>query len=375
MMNNNITINRDSTYSSRLAEKLPCFREQQKYTDWKILVGEETIECHANIISAFSPVCERMMATAMTEGINREVAFKTINPDTMKLIINYMYTGEVTLEQSDVVEMLKVCDYLEILELRDRIVRCIPEMLAPDNVIGWKQLAVVFQLDGLLVSCNAMIVKDFKQVTQGQEFLDLSLEELEECLEEATRNNISSDDILHAVFTWINCDLKERVDLLDRILKYVKLEKCSYRCLKDVMTQFKEVLDHNSQLLQKVEHFLQQQSSPLNAALTTMLSIIVIGGKYSRECWALRNDCDFEDLTVVPGDMTGICSSFAVLEGVGFILTGGLQTSVCALFDLVTKKWKSLPSLTADRHYHASLCIHGDLFILGMALYTYRVIQ
>ena len=98
--------------------------QRQKPTDCKIIAGEETREtfdCHATIICAASPLIKRMLGADMTEGINREITFGTIQAEIMRLILDYAYNGTVSIETAYIQKTVQACDYLEILKLRDKI--------------------------------------------------------------------------------------------------------------------------------------------------------------------------------------------------------------------------------------------------------------
>ena len=52
------------------------------------------------------------------------------------------------------------------------------------------------------------------------------------------------------------------------------------------------------------------------------------------------------------------------------ILTGGLETDVCVLLDMSTKKWKVMKSMKHHRYRHASVCIRQQVYVFGYGTKT-----
>ena len=61
------------------------------------IIEDNRYECHANVISACSPLFERMLDSNMKEGIERKITLKDVTPQRMKMILDYMYIGIFTL--------------------------------------------------------------------------------------------------------------------------------------------------------------------------------------------------------------------------------------------------------------------------------------
>ena len=145
------------THSKRQSDKFSAFLDEKKFTDCKITAQNETILCHAVIISASSPVLERMLESEMKEGLNQEIIFDTIHPDIMKKMILFMYTGTVTAKKDQVLEIVLVSDYLQIDGIKECCLEVLLDILSPANVVGWMQWTALFQLDDIAFKCKKFI--------------------------------------------------------------------------------------------------------------------------------------------------------------------------------------------------------------------------
>ena len=119
-MSDHITIRVDKDYSRNIATSFSRFQHEKKFWDCKIRVGTETLYCHSYIISSLSPVIEEMIETKIREGSAKEITFKDIQPEAIRKITNYMYTGSVNIPKELLLEVVQVCDELKIEDLKER---------------------------------------------------------------------------------------------------------------------------------------------------------------------------------------------------------------------------------------------------------------
>ena len=356
-MADSITVNRDSASK----EQLSVNNEHSNKPDFKIFVGKtkETFQCHSCIISNFSPVMKRMLETDMAEGIHKTMTFDTIEPKVMKMIISYVYSGTVTIEQSYLKELVKTCDYLEILELRDGILEQVSRNLTPNNVIGWLRLAGRLQLDTFAEKCQEIVLVSFKQITKGHEFVELHLEELKFVLQ-AAAINVLPDDLLHSLFSWITFDVDSRVTALglQDVPNIIKFESCSSLVLNKIITQFKQIIDKSPVVHNAIQSVFQ----------TRKTGLVVTGGFDNKKCWEFDSN-QFKDMNIpqIPDDKYDVFHSICLYQGVGCIATGGFYGNACSLYHVAAKQWKRLRNLRMTKHhvFHASACVCGELFIFG----------
>jgi hypothetical protein len=375
-MAHNVVLTRDFAYSQQLADKFLSFRDTQRFTDCKIRIqtcnqgsGQDTgnvIDCHANVLCAFSPVIDRMLESAMIEGQTKILEFPDIAPGILRQVVDYIYTGNITMAEEDVMEVVRVCDFLQMLEPRDRYVQEVLKMVAPRNVIGWMRLASSLSLDSVMMQCLDMISKSFQEVTSAEEFLELNLEELEYFLQDCCcSEDISSDDKLGAVFAWLSVVPENRVS--EKSLEYVEMyiNNSSKSMLSRLCGKYQKLIASDERLEANVERVLKRKDkSGFQAAISAMLSLVVIGGSYNQIGWYL-GESELEEFTAIPDDIFSSGLSVCRYHGVGLVVTGGLQKKVCVVFNVLTKSWTNWQPMRQTRHNHVSACIQEELFVIG----------
>ena len=105
------------------------------------------------MLAAHSPVIKGMFRSNMSEVGKQSMTLNHIKPDIMKILLDYMYSGQVTFQTDQLEGVIAACNYLQITELQTMCVAEVPSTLKPDNVISWMQLGN--QLDITNFKANA----------------------------------------------------------------------------------------------------------------------------------------------------------------------------------------------------------------------------
>ena len=82
-----ISVLRTTAYSSRLAKGFHQLLEDGELTNFRILSGTQSFECHKSILSSVSDVFKAMIKTNMTEAFTGEVRLDNIPPS----VISYFW--------------------------------------------------------------------------------------------------------------------------------------------------------------------------------------------------------------------------------------------------------------------------------------------
>lgn len=80
----------------------------------------------------------------MNETTDRIVDIHNINGDMMNLILDYIYTNEIKLNESNIYEILSASNQLQILELMLLCEDYLIEKLNSENILGIKEFASFF---------------------------------------------------------------------------------------------------------------------------------------------------------------------------------------------------------------------------------------
>ena len=77
----------------QMIEPFGKFFGNKKFSDVKIISGDEEFHCHRIILSGRSPVFEAMFRSDMTENNSEEVCIKDIDPKVVREMLHFIYNG------------------------------------------------------------------------------------------------------------------------------------------------------------------------------------------------------------------------------------------------------------------------------------------
>jgi len=99
------------------AEKLA---EEQEYTDVTLAAGDKLIPAHKMVLSICSPFFQRLFRQLGSDK-STVIYLKDILPRHLDLLIQYMYKGEIKVEENELVTILNTAQSLEIRGLTDTV--------------------------------------------------------------------------------------------------------------------------------------------------------------------------------------------------------------------------------------------------------------
>ncbi|XP_039526395.1 kelch-like protein 10 [Pimephales promelas] len=148
-----------------------------------------------------------------------------ISQDILPLIIQYAYTRSVLITQENVVELLVAAEMILVSGLVDACCQFLESHLCPENCIGiWKFTEEFFSCSKLHCKAKHYILQHFEEVLHvSEEFLELSLEQLEEIIDEDELNVKQEEVVFEAVLHWINHEPENRRQHIPVLLPKVRL--------------------------------------------------------------------------------------------------------------------------------------------------------
>ena len=152
-----VYIPRSVAYSERLARGFLQLKIDREHTNFRILSGNKSFDCHKAILSANSGVLRAMMKPHTAEACQGEATMDNVPPPVVELLLNYMYTGELRIPTDLLQDTVKACDYLELLDLKEHCLNQAVTTLKPTNAISWYKTAENLDLHEIKTKCLEII--------------------------------------------------------------------------------------------------------------------------------------------------------------------------------------------------------------------------
>ncbi|XP_070534626.1 zinc finger and BTB domain-containing protein 24-like [Ptychodera flava] len=102
--------------SSSILKRLNEFRKQSLLTDVEFCVQGQHFACHQAVLACCSPMFNSVLTSDAHKNKIRE-CFAVLDANTVKDLLDFMYTGQVTITMHNVEQLLKVSNELKFEEL------------------------------------------------------------------------------------------------------------------------------------------------------------------------------------------------------------------------------------------------------------------
>lgn len=198
--------------------------------------GNTQFAVHGPVIAAASPVLREALSKK-SDLISQEgtiYRLKEVSSSILADLIEYIYTGDVTLEKENVVGLLDAACRYKIPALSRPCCDWLSLQLDSDNVVGILWLARKCNrkyTKDLEEEANAFIIAHFVSVCEEDEFDELEFEDLKEIIQHDDLCVESEEDVFVAIAKWVNADEDNRLPYMEALLRCVRLNVTSLEFL------------------------------------------------------------------------------------------------------------------------------------------------
>ena len=203
-----ISFPRTEKYSVKLADNIMTLRNEKMLMDFKICSKDDTIPCSKFIMAAHSPMLRAMLASNMAEVAKQEIRLDHMDLGIIQIILDYMYCENVSFHKDQLMALITAADYLQMTELKEMCLDEVPAILEPANVITWWKEAGKMNYDAIIDMCEEIIAANVNQVSQQDDFLNLSIAEMQDYVSNVCKDSVKADDVLNAVMRWVSYERK-----------------------------------------------------------------------------------------------------------------------------------------------------------------------
>jgi len=153
---------------STLIADLSSLLKEGLYSDFKLKVDGKEFEVHMSILSARSPVFKAMFQHKMRESKEKKVDISDLSADTVRQMLQHIYTGEVsTLEQS-AESLLEAADKYDLASLKSACEETLRSKLEVKNAARLLMLADKHHADQLKADCMHFFAAHSKEVQESE---------------------------------------------------------------------------------------------------------------------------------------------------------------------------------------------------------------
>ena len=153
-----------------------------KYSDFRISADGSTFPIHKSIVGPQSEYFDAMFFSAMKEQYLHEATVEGIAKDIIAHILDFFYSGTIEITSSNVYEMMKAANYLNISAIKTFCTEFLLEEVALENCLALKRFSKSYDLNDVSEKVDNFIEKHFGSVINSDEFKTLEFDEVKSVL-------------------------------------------------------------------------------------------------------------------------------------------------------------------------------------------------
>lgn len=159
---------------SFLAKDYEKFLNDQEFSDFTFVIGNEEIRAHSQIVSARNQVFGIMLNSEKAERVNRKIMIMEIKPYIFKLFLKFIYSGILDTEDVDhLLELVAVANKYSVGRLIEACERILVNKLSIYNVIYIFDTSDLMGMKILKIKCIGFIIRNRDEVMLTQGYKDL----------------------------------------------------------------------------------------------------------------------------------------------------------------------------------------------------------
>ncbi|KAI4461309.1 kelch protein [Holotrichia oblita] len=369
-------------YPPKVLGNLNQLRQNSRFCDVEIVAGDKIIKAHKAVLAASSNYFQAMFTGGLCEKDQNSVELHAISSHILEILINFIYSGEVCINQNNVQELIVAADMLELHEVVLGCSDFLIKELHPINAVGIFRFAEAHNCTELMTASYEFILNNFPQVCNEDEIYDLPKDQIIKFLSSEHVKVDSEFQVFQAAIRWITHDIMERRRYVFEILKHVRLPLFSLGLLERAVN---ECNDSSLKVaLKSVHNDLVNRKGCLvpltvNPRICAKKDIYVIGGNKREFVWhrgsesycvsVVKFDTFKREWSTAPDLLVNrIVPGVATLNGRIYVVGGEQESnslSCCECYDPQLNSWKLIASMIVPRCEFGLCALNGYLYALG----------
>lgn len=207
-------------------------RKQGKLCDVTIKVDDKLFSAHRIVLCATIPYFNSMFTIDMVESRQREVEVRGIDPSAMESLIQFAYSGKITIHPGNVNNLMIGAAYLQLNQVRDACADFYKQRLDCKNVLSIQSFAETLSCLDLVKAADCFLEKNFTQVAEEEEFVSIDVSQMQELLNRDSLC-VTEEGAFEALIRWVKKDSESRSKHLPNLLAQVRLPLLSPTFLTD----------------------------------------------------------------------------------------------------------------------------------------------
>uniref|UniRef100_A0A3P9JVA7 Kelch-like family member 41a n=1 Tax=Oryzias latipes TaxID=8090 RepID=A0A3P9JVA7_ORYLA len=239
--------------STLLQDGLKELLNENKLIDCTLKVEDRSIPCHRLILAACSPYFRELFFSVDGKEVeNKEVVLENLDPNIMELIVNYLYSAEIDIYDSNVQDILALANRFQIPSVFTVCVNYLQKELTMKNCLAIYRLGLMMNCARLAMTARDYIADRFEAVAEDKDFLELAPPELFAIIGADALNVEKEEVVFEALMRWIRKDKEKHRKSLEEAFDFIRFRLLPEKYFKEKVEK-DELIKGEPELLKKMK--------------------------------------------------------------------------------------------------------------------------
>ncbi|XP_034051733.1 gigaxonin isoform X3 [Gymnodraco acuticeps] len=299
----------------------------------------------------------------------------------MKQILDYIFSGEITLNEETIQDMVQASDLLLLTDLKDLCCQFLESCITAENCLGIRLFSLHYCLNHVHYVATEFLQTHFGDVALTEEFRELPADRLCEALAMEKLNVGNERHVLEAVVRWFGHDAEDRKVHMKQVMSAVWQQGLDASYLKEQAMGEPLMREVIREYCQQVLGGGPLQGEALLAAFKPRgysECIVIAGGedrKTRKPTSETRCMCPLYDssrqawITLQPMSAPRLGHGVVTAEGFLFAIGGADEHNTVLdsgeKYDPDTNTWSPIPPMLQPRQNFGVVELDGLIYVLG----------
>lgn len=200
-----------------------------------------SFQIHRAILAAVSPYFKALFVNSLKGGSPEisELALEDVTSDILDLILEFAYTGQCKVDETNVERLLPAADQLDCVGVVQKCCQFLLDELKPDNCLGIFKFARDYFCQDLQDKGWNYIRSNFMDVmSNNPEFEDLTFDEIYSLLSDDQLNVRCEESVFDAITIWVNKNPDERKRYIYSLFQCVRFGLMNLQYFQTIVKTF-----------------------------------------------------------------------------------------------------------------------------------------
>ncbi|XP_076877444.1 kelch-like protein 3 [Brachyhypopomus gauderio] len=357
-------------------------RSRKILCDVLLVAGEVEVPAHKVVLASCSPYFCAMFTGEMSESKAPCVEIKEVDGQTLRKLVDYIYTAEIEVTEDNVQVLLPAAGLLQLMDVRRTCCQFLHTQLHPTNCLGIRAFADLHTCTDLLNQANAYAEQHFSEVMLGEEFLGLSLQQVCSLISSDKLTVSTEEQVFEAMVAWIKHDETARLEHMPKLMEHVRLPLLSRDYLVQIVEEEALIKNNNTCkdfLIEAMKyhllpadqrHLMKTDRTRPRTPVSLPKVMVVVGGQAPKairsvECYDFQEDRWYQ-VANLPSRRcrAGVVFMAGKVYAVGGF-NGSLRVRTVDVYDCVRDQWSVIPSMQERRSTLGAAVLADLLYAVG----------